>query len=271
MFEWISSLFAIAARLPALAKASASGAVVATAEPGSTDQMTSTPAPSATPVRPSSARAPLTIDRTTLRLGPGQYIRQETEKSLVVLHFTAGGSAAGAFRSWEADARTVAAAYIVEQDGRVFETFDPRFWAYALGIKGAAGPANERRAVQIEIVNWGPLKRVGNYLCTWPKNWTNRYCHVGEISKYVTARYRGIEYFAAYPEAQISAVAALVAEVCDRFRIPRDLPPLELRGVCDVARFSHWRGIAAHESFRQDKWDVGPAFPWERLERELGR
>jgi len=26
-----------------------------------------------------------------------------------------------------------------------------------------------------------------------------------------------------------------------------------------------YTGVSSHANFRQDKWDIGPAFPWDRL------
>jgi hypothetical protein len=33
----------------------------------------------------------------------------------------------------------------------------------------------------------------------------------------------------------------------------------------DLAHYAGFQGIAAHHNFRKDKWDVGPAFDWDRL------
>jgi N-acetyl-anhydromuramyl-L-alanine amidase AmpD len=269
MFTWISSLAEALRLVPSLA----GGAVARVEGGGDTDQMAAAPAVDVAPTpvvtSTASSRPGPVMDRTTLRLAPGQYYREATKKSLIVLHFTAGSSARGAYQSWVTDSRVVATAYIVDLDGRIYETFDPRFWAYALGVRGAAGPANERRAIQIEIVGWGPLKLRGEYLCSWPKNWTQKYCHVRDTHKYVRAPYRGVEYFSTYPEPQVASVSALVGELCDRFQIPRDVCPPDLRGRADVARASRYTGILEHATFRSDKWDCGPAFPWDRLSLEL--
>jgi len=53
--------------------------------------------------------------------------------------------------------------------------------------------------------------------------------------------------------------------LCEQFSIPAILPPPASRFTCDVAAFSSYKGVCSHANFRQDKWDLGPAFPWERL------
>jgi N-acetyl-anhydromuramyl-L-alanine amidase AmpD len=77
--------------------------------------------------------------------------------------------------------------------------------------------------------------------------------------------YRGKSHFARYPDAQVDAVAALVRELCEKFSIPATLPALAGRFDCDVNGFAGYKGICSHANFRQDKWDIGPAFPWDRL------
>jgi N-acetyl-anhydromuramyl-L-alanine amidase AmpD len=157
---------------------------------------------------------------------------------------------------------------VVDVDGTIYEVFPPRFWAYHLGVKG--GTPHERRSIGIEIVNVGPLQLCAEdatRLNWWPpgNSWKTRYCGLDEPNRYVKATYREKQYFAAFPDAQIDAVAGLVAQVCDEFEIPRVLPGPEDRLECNPAKFAGFRGIATHANFRPDKWDIGPAFSWDRL------
>lgn len=260
MIAAVSSLFRL---LPSVI----AGATAWVSKPGDTDMM------AAAAVSPASIDLPRPgdprIDRSTFRLGTSEYMRQETTKTQLVLHFTAGSSARGAFESWRNDGRTVATAYIVDLNGTIFETFDPRYWSHALGVRHSLSRQAEQGAVQIEIVGWGPLRRVGNNLCSWPKGWTNRYCSVSDTPQYVQKRFRGEEYFSAFPMIQVDAVAALCRYLCRRFDIPADVPPIDFRGVANVPRAAGFRGIVAHENYRQDKWDVGPAFPWDRFQAAI--
>ena len=51
-----------------------------------------------------------------------------------------------------------------------------------------------------------------------------------------------------------------------RFAIPKRLPALAQRTVADPAGyFKDFSGIASHQNFRADKFDVGPAFPWDSI------
>jgi N-acetyl-anhydromuramyl-L-alanine amidase AmpD len=67
------------------------------------------------------------------------------------------------------------------------------------------------------------------------------------------------------PDAQQDAVGKLVRNLCDRFQIKRQLSGAARRTQFDKDYFFDFKGIAAHQNFRKDKWDVGPAFDWDRL------
>ena len=214
---------------------------------------------------PAASGGPPAIDRSTHALPAHQYYAARFTKDLIVLHFTAGRSAKSAVDTWKSNAEHVATAYVIDLDGTIYETFSPEFWAYHLGIKG--GTAQERRSIGIEIVNVGPLqvaKDRPGVLTWWPRDWNEKFCQLDEPDKYVESAYRGKRYFARFGDAQMDATARLVNELCERFSIPRRLPGAAQRLEKD-ASFASFSGVATHANFRDDKWDVGPAFDFDRL------
>jgi N-acetyl-anhydromuramyl-L-alanine amidase AmpD len=213
------------------------------------------------------------IDRDTFALPPKEYFPDVTRKDLIVLHFTAGTTARSAYETWRQDPQHVATAYIVDVDGTIYEVFPPSMWAHHLGIKGTSH-VHDRRSIGIEIANVGPLQVAADnpgILNWWPRRsknhpeFTTRYCRRDETDRYMPIDFRGKHHFASFPHMQVDAVAALVHHLCERFSIPSTLPPLARRYDCDVNAFATYRGVCTHANFRQDKWDIGPAFPWERL------
>lgn len=216
----------------------------------------------------------MNLNTEQFSLKPDQYFAEAQPKSLIVLHFTAGTTAESAVRTWIADPVRVAVAYVVDKNGIVYECFRPEFWAYHLGIESRwqQGHAHHRRSIGIEIVNEGPLKRdpkVPDQLNWWPKDFRTKFCTTAETAKYIHAPYRGYEFFARYTDAQHDAVGELCRTLCERFPIPKKIPPLQQRNVFDVPWFSKWNGIASHQNCRQDKSDIGPAWDWARLEEAL--
>jgi N-acetyl-anhydromuramyl-L-alanine amidase AmpD len=168
--------------------------------------------------------------------------------------------------AWRATPEHVATAYIVEANGTIYEVFPPSCWAYHLGVKG--GTPLERRSIGIEIANVGPLQPAVNdpaMLTWWPNSWKQLYCHLDETVRYVKRDYRGKSYFAAFPDPQMDAVGRLVRSLCERFGIARRLGAPASLLEYDPARLDSYKGIATHANFRPDKWDIGPAFEWDRL------
>lgn len=216
------------------------------------------------------------IDQTRFRLKPDQYFPAEQKKDLIVLHFTAGTTASGAYSTWVTPVngrqQRVATAYVVDLDGSVYEFFPAEAWAYHLGMKtGNPGWIQDKRSIGIEIVNPGPLKAIGDSLNWYPKNFGVEWCKKAEASKYVAAKYRGFDYYAAFPEVQQEAVRELVAGLAERFSIPKVLPPEKKRTEFDPGYFQQFQGIASHQNVRADKFDIGPAWDWAALGARLGR
>lgn len=140
----------------------------------------------------------LNIDRSR-RLPLNQYVPEVQKKDLIVLHFTAGGSATGALQSWLATPERVATAYIVDIDARVYEVFPPNCWAAHLGVGAEHNPGYQldRRSIGIEIVNFGGLRLAPGtrQLNCWPNGYTTRFCSLDDTAAYVKRPFRGIDYF----------------------------------------------------------------------------
>lgn len=211
--------------------------------------------------------SPPRIDRKTLALPPGEYVDSIRHPEQVCLHFTAGSTAAGAVAGWRTDRRAdggplrVATPYVVERNGTIYETFDPRKWAFHLGVAEDI----ERKCIGIEIVNFGPLvmSADGRDMLCWPNNYRQRYCATTSRDLFVTAPWRGYKHWCTFPPEQVYAVRRLTEWVCESFGIPftclEDTWPLPARG--DASRAAAFRGVVYHHHYRSDKFDMGPAWP----------
>lgn len=207
---------------------------------------------------------------------------ERVKKDLIVLHFTAGGSASGAIAWWNANNAQREAAkaknpavsawklgtpWIIDRDANatIFNVFDDRCWAYGLGIKN---PSVEQRCVQVEIVNYGPCRmdEQGRY---YPKDLQGKgvYVLANQIKR---ADYREEKYFQAFTEPQYKSLGQLLRKISADHNIPLRLPPMEKRGKFDPQWAMSWRGICDHTNFLEaGKWDMGPAFDWGRLALEI--
>ena len=186
-----------------------------------------------------------------------------------MLHYTAGSRVDGAFNSWMTQAIQIGTPYILDRDGTVYEIFDPKYWAYNLAVTGpkAQNHKHDKRSVAIETVNMGPLVLKGDTLYSWPNNYNQVFCKLSETDKYVKASYRGFDYYDKFPDVQKAALVELVKKISTDFNIPLTLPPVDHREKFDLDFFDNWIGVASHQNFRNDKYDIGPAWDWQLLEK----
>ena len=84
----------------------------------------------------------------------GQYVSTEDEKRSVILHHTVSLNADSAWRWWNTTPERVGTQYIIDRDGTIIECFDPKFWAFHLGVVGDDN-WHESHSVAIEIVAAG--------------------------------------------------------------------------------------------------------------------
>jgi N-acetyl-anhydromuramyl-L-alanine amidase AmpD len=215
------------------------------------------------------AVAPPKINADKFKLLPGKYFHDYPHKDLILLHFTSGTSAQSAFSTFKNQKGHVCVPYVLERTGEIFQLFEPRFWSYHLGIRqGDPEHRHDRRSIPIEVVNVGPLKedpKNSEVLNWWPpeERYQTKYCAKAEKDKYVQAADRGINYYATFTAAQYSALAGLVKDLCVRFGVPAVAPENKLKA--DLKAMAEFKGIAAHQNFRTDKYDLGPAFAWDKL------
>ena len=185
-----------------------------------------------------------------------EYIKEASAKDMIVLHHTVSSSGAYVDDWWKDDngKSRVAAAFIVEKNGSVYQLFDPSYWAYHIG-KGSKASDN-KRSIAIEIVNEGILTKQGN----------NYYWNDGTIlfnGEVYThpEQWRGGRYFAAYTKEQYKAVSGLLTMLCTRFNIPRDI----ITSYLFAKEYFHHHGVVSHHNLRSDKSDVSVAFEFGKV------
>ncbi len=195
----------------------------------------------------------------TVRLEAKDYIPTETKKDLIVLHHTVGGTALSTINYWKTDPNRIATAYIVERDGVVYEVFDPKYWAFHLGLKGSGG-AVDKRSIGIEIASEGGLtQRDGKLYCFGVVSERTLFKQEYYDNEMTWREYR---FFDAYSAPQISAVSELIARLCEQFNIPRQTPANHFDADDSYRQFA---GILGHHHLRPDKSDVHPGFRWQRV------
>ena len=164
-----------------------------------------------------------------IRKSSSDFMKEETPKNLLVLHYTAGGTLAGA-EATLAIKDYVNVHYCLDRDGKVYQYFDERYYAYHTGT----GVADAKRSIGIEIVNWGHLDRKGNALYSW----VNKLIPWTDVIK--LQKFRGYEYGERLTPEQETMIPLLVADICSR-----------------------WPGMAVttHAMMNAKKLDFPPGYP----------
>jgi N-acetyl-anhydromuramyl-L-alanine amidase AmpD len=208
------------------------------------------------------------IDRQRFTIPPAGFFKEPQKKDLIVLGCTGGVSAENACQSWRRNGRLRASPYLIDFKGRIFETFDPRAWAFHLNMPASLNPAarNDRRSIAVALVNPGGLRPRPDGKLAWRlNNYTKTWCLPDNSARYTQQTFRGFDFFATFTDAQYDALRTLLPWLCREHGIPWQFAAPADRLSDDVKRWVRFRGILAHHHFRPDHADVGPAFDWDRI------
>ena len=193
------------------------------------------------------------------RLKESQFFAEESLKTQIYLHHTAGGGNAEAVsRYWNGNTERIATAFIIGADGLIVQCFSSKHWAWHLGVgqkefkaQGVTYKNLNKTSVGIEVCNWGYLKEKG-----------------GKFYNYVNARvpdsmvttldepYKGYKHWYKYTDAQIESTRQLLVYLCETYNIPKEYRS-EIFGL-DKEAFKNTKGIYTHNSVRKDKSDIYP-------------
>lgn len=193
------------------------------------------------------------------RLDSDQFFAEESKKTQIYLHHTAGGgNAVAVSQYWNSNDTRIATAFVIGENGNIVQCFSSKHWAYHLGIdsedfvkNGAKYQNLNKLSVGIEVCNWGPLKlRNGKYY-----NYVNGVVKPENVTTLETP-FKGTKYWYKYSDAQIESLRQLVEYLCDTYDIPKTYRS-EIWAI-DKEAFKGTPGIYTHNSVRKDKSDMYP-------------
>jgi len=197
-------------------------------------------------------------------LSPNQYEPVEFAKKQVYIHHTAGNSDPSAtIKDWETDERgKIATAYVIGgwgvNDGLIIEAFDPKHWAWHLGVKASLFAENklsyqvlDKISVGIEVCSWGQLtESSGKYI-----NYVNREVPKEQVC-ILDKPHKGYRYYHKYTTKQIQALYELLVQIKNQFNISLkyndDIWALNKRALSGTP------GLYTHNAVRPDKTDMFP-------------
>jgi N-acetyl-anhydromuramyl-L-alanine amidase AmpD len=142
--------------------------------------------------------------------------------------------------------------------------WDPSCWSYHLGLTSSLNDICNKQSIAIEISNIGYLDQDGNNLNT---PYGDFYCTFDQTQYYqiLNTGFRNHKFFATYTEEQYKSLILLLRYLTNKFNIPRDFLPMSQRFDTNLETVAKFKGIVTHINYRKDKWDIGPAFDWDRV------
>ena len=201
-------------------------------------------------------------------LAKDQYIKEETPKSTIYLHHTAGSSNPYAtVRWWGETTERVGTAFVIGgkpyrssdswADGELIQAFSSKYWAYHLGVNYnnmPPGSVNSKilnsESIAIEICNFGYLNYHDGHFMTYVNT-------IVPESEVMEVNYKGRQYWHKYTDAQLETLRELLLYLTDKFEISREYKGIEMFRL-DMRAFEHENGIWSHSSVRKDKTDIYP-------------
>lgn len=198
-------------------------------------------------------------------LPKGQFIETAAKKVAIVLHHTAGGHhPKWTIDAWARDPQRIATAYVIggisttdnssAYDGMICEAFNPKWYAFHLGVKGS--PFLDQITIGIEICNYGWLRFANGVFY----NYVNKPVPSSQVYD-LGAEWRGYRYWHAYTDTQLNATRELLLSLSATFGInvrkkwtsqSFDISKDALRGQ---------PGLWTHGNYRRDKTDCSPQKP----------
>lgn len=209
----------------------------------------------------------------------GYFHAVEHPKRRVVIHNTAG-NLAGDMPTMSRDDKHISVPFVIARDGTIYQLFPSKFWSGHLGPgigNDGTGNAQDKCTIGIELSNYGYLvERQGNLETIYSRLENDEtgkigpadvYCSLADEDAYqkISEPFRGQTYYATHTDAQYESLIVLLRYLTAAWNIPREFLPESTRYVAtdDVLDF---RGIVSHINYRKSgKWDIGPAFNWERV------
>jgi hypothetical protein len=197
-----------------------------------------------------------------------QYVKEETVKTQIYLHHTAGNpSGVAVFDWWKRTNEKVATCVTIcgkspnggWKDGQIVQGFSSKYWAYHLGLKtslfkNAGLPFKwlDKSSIGVEICNWGQLTKTAR---GW-ETYVGTTVPDSEVCELPT-RFKGYKYFHNYTDSQIESVRQLLVYWKDAWGIPISYKGDQIFDI-DVRALAGEPGVYTHNSVRRDKVDIYP-------------
>jgi N-acetyl-anhydromuramyl-L-alanine amidase AmpD len=215
------------------------------------------------------------------------YDTEETTKTQIVLHHTAGNNtAAGYIAGWQKESYPLATHYIIPRTGQTEQLYEDKYWSNHLGTDLPNNAFLQKHSLAVEISSYGylTLKKNNQGKRVW-QSWSGqevpdnqvaepyRISSNGTIESFVDkvpGGYRGYVRFQKYTDGQIKSLETILRGWKNSYpSIPLKLTPenykemfpnTKTNGEYDISKNASGQvpGLYTHNSYRPDKVDIFP-------------
>jgi hypothetical protein len=173
---------------------------------------------------------------TKQNLPEDEYFKNETKKTILVLHHTAGGHRPDwTISGWDKDKTSknesirIATSYVIggkslrdgnqDFDGKIYEAFEDKYWAHHIGMKTSNNANVNKHSIGIEVCNYGPLTltKDGKFL-----TYVNSVVPQSEVLD-LGKPFRGYRYWHNYTQNQLESLEFLIKDIIQRHGINKEL------------------------------------------------
>lgn len=200
-------------------------------------------------------------------LPENQYHKEVHTKTQICIHHTASGpSEKGNVDYWKQDALRIATAFLIGDDGEIWQVFSSKYYAAhlgtpasqikALGFKDYATRCDtlHKGSIGIELTCWGGLTK--NKAGQW-RSYAGTIIPDNKVELYPQG-FRGYYAYEKYTDKQLASLKELLTYLCDVYKISKAYQPNIWEMNKDAIGGKN--GIWSHTSYRpaSDKQDCHP-------------
>lgn len=203
------------------------------------------------------------LNITKKLLSIGQYVREESKKTAIVFHHTAGNHRPdNQINFWDSDLLgRIGTHYVIggissdgkdkTYDGDIFQAIDDKYYAFHLGIKGNLNRF-DKQSIGIELCNYGYLVKSQNGKFY---NYVQKEVHPDQVVD-LGYRWKGYQYWHKYTDAQIQSLKELLTMLLKVHEISKTKVDFDFHS--ELMNLQKITGIYTHVNFRKDKFDNSP-------------
>ena len=215
------------------------------------------------------------------------YDTEETTKTQIVLHHTAGNNtAAGYIAGWQKESYPLATHYIIPRTGQTEQLYEDKYWSNHLGTDLPNNAFLQKHSLAVEISSYGylTLKKNNQGKRVW-QSWSGQEVPDNQVAEpyrissngtletfvdKVPGGYRGYVRFQKYTDGQIKSLETILRGWKNSYpSIPLKLTPenykemfpnTKTNGEYDISKNASGQvpGLYTHNSYRPDKVDIFP-------------